>query len=66
MKLHLVVFQPNAKEGSEPTQASRLYSSRTHDFAWNDTFTAFHALRLKWWDDASYAAYQGSDDGGDQ
>jgi hypothetical protein len=61
MHLHLAVLQPNVGEGEEPTQASRLFSPRTHDFAWNDTFTAFRPLPLKWWDDASYIAYQAGD-----
>ena len=60
-KLHLAVIQPNANPEREPTQASRLFNPVRHDFSWNKDFTAFRPLALRWWDDASYAAYQGAD-----
>lgn len=33
-----------------------------NDFSWNHDYTAYRALPCRWWDDASYAAYQ-SDNG---
>lgn len=29
------------------------------DFRWNADYTEFCPVRLRWWDDASYAAWQG-------
>lgn len=34
------------------------------DFVWNADYTTVTAFALAWWDDASYAAYQG-DQGGE-
>lgn len=60
-KLHLAVLQPNVPADSEPTQATGLYDARRTEFAWNDNGTAFRAVPLNWWDDASYADYQSRD-----
>lgn len=40
------------------------YNPARYDFVWSDDFLAFRAIKLLWWDDASYIAYQ-SDPGCD-
>ena len=35
------------------------YDPGTHDFRWNADYTEVDVIRLVWWDDASYAEYQG-------
>lgn len=57
MHLHLVVLQDNVAEGTDPSQAC-LWNPRRTEFVWNDSFTAFRPIPLRWWDDASYIAYQ--------
>lgn len=59
--LHLVVLQSNVDANTEPSQASRLYNPSRTEFAWNQDFTAFRPVPLRWWDDASYVAYQSRD-----
>lgn len=59
--LHLNVIHDTFGRDESNSSAARLFSPRTNDFAWNDDFTAFKALPLKWWDDASYIAYQTRD-----
>lgn len=65
-RLHLTVLQSNPSPDSDPTQAVVLYDSLRHEFVWNNDFSAFRAVRLKWWDDASYIAYQASDNDGEE
>lgn len=55
-KLHLNVVQ-----GPHGTQAGHLAAPQRNEFVWNDNFTAFRIVPLRWWDDASYAAYQARD-----
>lgn len=55
-KLHLNVVQ-----GPHGTQAGHLATPQRNEFVWNDNFTAFRIAPLRWWDDASYAAYQAAD-----
>lgn len=64
MHLHLTVLQDNVREGENPTQAVLFNPQRT-EFRWNADFSAFWPIPLRWWDDASYIAYQGDcgDDG---
>ncbi len=64
-RLHLNVLQNVAPitEWSSSADAldatnCRLFNPMRHDFRWNDDFTAFRPVALKWWDDASYMAYQ--------
>jgi hypothetical protein len=40
------------------------YDPARHDFRWNADQTECGVAPLAWWDDASYAAYQGDDDDG--
>lgn len=54
--LHLTVLQARNAH-----QAAALGSSQRNEFVWNDDFTAFRIVPLKWWDDASYAEYQARD-----
>jgi len=49
-KLHLAIV------GQNPP-----FNPERFDFAWNADFSAYRPLRLKWWDDASYIAYQCGD-----
>ncbi len=37
-----------------------------YDFYWNADYTEVDAVKLRWWDDASYARYQGDDPGGEE
>jgi hypothetical protein len=37
----------------------REYDPERHDFRWNEDFTECVIVPLAWWDDASYAEYQG-------
>ena len=37
------------------------YNSERFDIHWNDNFSKFIPLKLTWWDDASYIAYQCGD-----
>jgi hypothetical protein len=39
-------------------QVERFDPSR-FDIFWNADYTRFNAVRLSWWDDRSYADYQG-------
>lgn len=59
MKTHLVVLN----NGSEPAsrQLGALYNWLRHDCYWNKDYTAFRAIPLLWWDDASYIEYQARD-----
>lgn len=57
-KMHLAVYQPNVVEGEDPTQCVALYNPGRYDYRWNSDFTAFRAIKLTWWDDRSYIAYQ--------
>jgi len=59
MSLHLNVLH-NTVAGN-PSSASRIFSPYRHEFRWNDDFTAYYPIVLKWWDDASYLAYQSGD-----
>lgn len=59
--LHLAVLQPIVSEDREPTQVGALCNPQRTEVVWNDTFTAFRLVALKWWDDASYIAYQARD-----
>ena len=61
MLTHLTVLQPNVSFDKDPTQATDIYPAYRTDFHWNKDFTAFKAIPLRWFDDASYAAYQGED-----
>jgi hypothetical protein len=45
-------------EGIEAEIACEYFSSARYDFYWNDDFTVVTPVRLRWWDDASYIAYQ--------
>lgn len=58
MHLHLTVIQPNVREGENPTQA-HLFNPQRTEYRWNADFSAFYPIPLRWWDDASYIAYQG-------
>lgn len=40
------------------------YNANRYEFRWNDDFSGFIPIKLRWWDDASYIAYQ-SDCGDD-
>lgn len=63
MKAHLTVLQNGYEtRDEEPTQASRLWNPNRTEFFWNDDFTMFRPVALRWWDDASYVAYQAGDD----
>lgn len=35
------------------------YNPERYDFVWNADYTRCRAINLAWYDDASYAAYQG-------
>ena len=52
-KMHLRVLQ-----GGSETQLPAIADAQRTEVAWNDDFTAFRLIPLKWWDDASYAAYE--------
>jgi len=52
MRLHLKMLGSDLGE---------LFAPESHDFRWNKDYTAFWPVRCRWADDASYAAYQGSD-----
>lgn len=34
------------------------FNPNRYEFCWNDDFSGFIPCKLRWWDDASYAAYQ--------
>lgn len=58
-RLHLVVIQSNYNINKEdPSQVCKLYNPNRYDFVWNDDYTSFRAIKLAWWDDASYIDYQ--------
>lgn len=56
-KLHLAVIQHVAGPEGGLTQTS-LWSPQRTEFVWTTDFTAFRPVALKWWDDASYVAYE--------
>jgi hypothetical protein len=62
--LHLTVLQ-SITEDRDPTQVGAICNPQRTEVAWNDSFTAFRLIALKWWDDASYIAYQSGIDGED-
>jgi hypothetical protein len=39
-------------------QESKEFNPDRVDFIWNEDFTKFRAIPLKWWNDASYIVYQ--------
>jgi len=55
--VHLTVINVQSDPSLDPTNAG-LFSDRRTEIAWNDDFTAFRVVSLRWWDDASYAVYQ--------
>lgn len=60
MTIHLTVL----KGIDGQSNAGALVDYRT-ECVWNDDFTSFRLVALRWWDDASYACYQ-SNDGRDE
>lgn len=44
--------------GFQPAFEVEGYNAARYDFEWSDDFAAFRPVRLAWWDDRSYAAYQ--------
>lgn len=44
--------------GYQPAFEVEGYNAARFDFVWSDDFAAFRPVRLPWWDDRSYAAYQ--------
>lgn len=58
MKTHLTVIQDS--EGR--SQAASLGNPNRVEFRWNDDFSAFQIIPLRWWDDTSYIAYQCDDE----
>jgi len=52
MKLHLLVIQ------NDDTLNVELWNPKRYDFVWNNDFTAFKPVKLLWWDNSSYIAYQ--------
>lgn len=44
--------------GFQPAFEVESYNAARYDFEWSEDFAAFRPIRLAWWDDASYAAYQ--------
>lgn len=63
--LHLAVIQPTLAADGNPTQVGALCHPDRAEVVWNASFTAFRIVPLRWWDDASYAAYQAVDIGDD-
>jgi uncharacterized membrane protein len=59
--LHLTVVNPD-----DSLNVDRLVDGRRHAIRWVHVVgglgAAWRAVRLRWWDDASYAAYQGDID----
>lgn len=51
--VHLNVIQ---KDGTSNVVA--LANPHRQDVRWNADYTAFQVRDLRWWDDASYIAYQ--------
>ncbi len=60
--LHLNVIHETFGQDINPSSAARVFNCNRFDFRWNDDFSAFYPVALRWWDDASYAAYQAGDD----
>jgi len=48
-----------------PVSELESFTSERFDFVWNDDYTMFQAVPLKWYDDASYARYQSGADNDD-
>jgi hypothetical protein len=44
-----------------PASKAHEYSPECFDFRWNEDYTMFRPIRLLWWDEASYIAYQSMD-----
>lgn len=67
MNIHLTVINPD-----DSTNYDRLVDFRRNDVRWISVVggygAAFRVVPLRWWDDASYAAYQSRDicDGDDE
>lgn len=58
--MHLHIIRESEKESER--NLLNIFSPQSHDFRWNDDFTAYRPIKLAWHDDASYIAYQ-SDSG---
>lgn len=57
--LHLSVLHDNVDPIQDsPIRNVTLYNPKRHDFRWNDDYTAFRPVSCRWWDDASYIAWQ--------
>lgn len=61
-ELHLNVIHDTHGRDVDPSSAARLFNPQRTEFRWNDDFTAYRPIALRWWDDASYARYQAGDD----
>ena len=44
-----------------PKERIEEYDFNKYDFEWNEDYTMFRPIRLKWWCDFSYMLYQSSD-----
>lgn len=49
-----------------PASQAENFDPARYELRWNADFTAFDPVKLQWHDDASYAAWQASDKGGNE
>lgn len=54
------------EDGFEPASQVENYNPNQYDFCWTKDFEAFRPIKLLWWDDASYIAYQCGDFGDEE
>ena len=65
---HLTVLKDDVSGDVDPVANVGQYNLRRVEIRWNADQTAFCPVALRWWDDASYIAYQcdcGDDEGRD-
>lgn len=42
-----------------PASEVENYNPLRYQFVWNEDYSLFQAIPLRWWDDSSYIRYQG-------
>jgi hypothetical protein len=59
MAKHFDTEESAREAGYFPADQCKNYNPERYDIFWTDDYAYFLPVALTWWDDASYARYQG-------